>query len=333
MKATKWIYLILLIISAGVTAEAQQLEYQIRFQGIGDNREFTQEYAFPQTIMGERTSVELGTTIDSLHQFRFGISHLFEFGAAADDVKPALTAYYRYDDGKDLFYFGAFPRLELVDFPLAMLADTIQYYRPNIEGLYGKHSWSNGYQLGFVDWTGRQTATRRETFMAGLTGKVTFKNFFIQNFVLLYHHALTATENPNEHITDNMGGALYLGYDFTSLFNLQTAYLQFGYMGSAIRERGIDDKYRTGSSLAGKLYGEGKRFALRSTFSFGKGHQFMNGDPYYASDSYVRTDVIWKFLQHKQIQGHFNLSFHLIDGTTLDQQQQIAIIYKFGNTN
>jgi len=312
---------------------AQQLEYQVRFQGIGDNREFTHKYNHPQTILGERTGVELGTTIDSLHRFRFGISHLFEFGAEADAVKPKLTAYYRYSDEKNSFCFGAFPRIELIDFPLAMLTDTFLYYRPNIEGLYGKHNWSWGHQLGFVDWTSRQTMTQRETFMAGLSGEIRLNKFFVQNYVLLFHHAVSAAKNPDEHITDNMGYTLYLGYNFEELTGLTKAFLKAGVMGSAIRERGVDDDYITGTSFTGQLYGEGKRFALRSTFSFGDGHHFMNGDRYYAQESYVRTDVIWKFLQYKNIQGHFNLSFHLVDGSTLDQQQQLSLIYTFGNAN
>jgi hypothetical protein len=330
MKQFYTLFVLLLIAFAGL---AQKPEYNISFQGIGDNREFSSKYSYPQTIMGERTSVELGTTIDSLHRFRIGISHLFEFGAEADEVKPNLIAYYQYNDGKDKFYFGAFPRLELIDFPLAMLTDTLQYYRPNIEGLYGKHTWKWGYQSGFVDWTGRQTTTRRETFMAGISGEMRFGNFYFQNYLILFHYALTAAENPNEHITDNMGATLYLGYNFAEMIGLQKAYLKLGVIESAIRERGVDDSYTTGTSFAGQLYGEGKRFALRSTFSFGNGHHMMNGDPYYAQNSYVRTDVIWKFLQHKQLQGHFNLSFHLVDGSTLDQQQQLSLIYRFGNTN
>ncbi|WP_372775523.1 hypothetical protein [Mangrovibacterium sp.] len=330
---TKQFLTFILLFTISMTSMAQKPEYEVLFHGIGDNREFTQKYSYPQTIMGERTSIELGTTIDSLHRFRFGLSHLFEFGTEADQVKPKLTAYYRYNDQTNTFFFGAFPRMDLLDFPLAMLADTFLYYRPNIEGLFGKHSWSWGHQLGFVDWTSRQTMTQRETFMAGLSGEMRFNLFYFQNYLLLYHHALTAAENADEHISDNMGYALYLGYNFQQLTGLQKAYLKVGVLGSSIRERNVDDGYTTGTSLSGQLYGEGKRFALRSTFSFGEGHQLMNGDPYYAQDSYLRTDVIWKFLQYNNIQGTFNLSFHLVDGSTLDQQQQLSLVYRFGNAN
>lgn len=312
---------------------AQKIEYQVQFQGIGDNREFTHEYNFPQTILGERTSIELGTTVDSLHRFRVGINHFYEFGSQPDGIKPSLTAYYRYQDKQNTFYFGAFPRLDLIDFPLAMITDTFLYYRPNIEGLYGKHSWSWGHQLGFIDWTSRQTMTERETFLAGTSGELRFGQFYFQNYFNLFHYSLTADETAGNHITDNMGAALYLGYDFAKLTGLRQAYLKGGLLTSAIRQRGVDDSYITGNSFSGQLYGEGKRFALRSTFSFGDGHQFMNGDRYYQQKSYVRTDVIWKFLEHKQLQGTFNLSFHLVDGSTLDQQQQLSLIYRFGNAD
>lgn len=322
-----------LLLLSTASLYAQKPEYSVRFQGIGDNREFTDQYNYPQTILGERTSIELGTTIDTLHRFRFGISHLFEFGADADDVKPKLTAYYRYRDQKNTFYFGAFPRFELIDFPLAMITDTFQYYRPNVEGLYGKHRWSWGHQSGFVDWTSRQTMTRRETFMAGLSGEMRFGNFFFENYLLLFHHALTSNDAASEHLTDNLGLTLYLGYNLAPVTGLQKAWIKAGGMRSQKRERGVDDGYVVGNSLSGQLYGESKRFALRSTFSFGDGHHFMNGDRYYVQKSYVRTDVIWKFLQHKQLQGTFNLSFHLVEGSTLDQQQQLSLVYRFGNAD
>lgn len=331
MKMKKSVYFILFFLLCSLLGNAQKFEYKVQFEGIGDNREFTEEYNYPQTILGERTSFEVGTTIDSLHRFRIGVTHFFESGTDIDYNKPQITVYYTYNDEQTSFYFGAFPRKELVNFPLAMITDTINYYRPNIEGLYGQHRWKWGNQGGFVDWTSKQGFSQRETFMAGIFGKFHFSNFFIEDYFLLYHYALTSNDELDEHITDNMSYAAYLGYDFAPLTGLQKAWLKLGVLGSGIQDRGTDNGYIRGNSFSGQLYGEGKRFALRSTFSFGDNHQIMTGDPYYAQDSYVRTDVIWKFLQHKNIQGHFNLSFHVVDGT-VDQQQQLSLLYSFGNS-
>ena len=313
-------------------AAAQQLEYQVQFHGIGDNREFSRsQRAYSQTILGERTSFELGTTLEGKHRFRAGLSHLFEFGSYPDEQKPQLTAYYQYTDEQNTFYFGAFPRMELLDYPLAMITDTFNYYRPNIEGFYAKHQWKRGYQSGFVDWTSRQSDVRRETFMAGISGKTWFNSMFIENYLQLFHYSKTAIEIPDEHISDNIGLAIYAGIDLKTMLPLQSGYVKAGVMESSLRERGVTDGYLTSWSLSAELYGETKQFALRTSYHQGEGHRFMNGDPFYSANSYLRTDLYWKFLNSQHVQGRFNLSFHLVEGKDLDQSQQLSIVYRFGN--
>jgi hypothetical protein len=320
-----WLFLI------PVMSFGQKIEYQVQFHGIGDNREFASNKAYSQTILGERTSFEIGTTLEENHRFRIGLSHLFEFGSEMDEQKPKLTAYYQYQDRQKTFYFGAFPRMDLINFPLALLTDTLLYYRPNIEGMYGRYKWSWGHQSGFVDWTGRQTETRREAFMAGFSGEMRYRSFFFQNYMTLYHYAETALELENIHIKDNLGVVLYLGTDLEKVVPLKRAYLKLGILESSIRERSVTDGFDNALSLTGELYGESKNFALHATIHEGEGHHLMNGDRFYDVDSYLRADLIWKFINREHIQGRFNLSFHLIEGSDLDQSQQLSLIYRFGN--
>ncbi len=323
--------LLILSLLLSVASIAQKLEYSVLFQGIGDNREYSREYALPKTILGERTSFEIGTTLDENHKFRVGLSHLFEFGSEINDLKPNLTAYYQYNDKQKVFYFGAFPRLGLLNYPLAMLSDTLNYYRPNIEGLYGQYKWTWGNQGGFVDWTSRQTDYKRETFLAGIFGKMQFGSFFFENYLLMFHYAGTALRPEGEHISDNHGMSLLLGANLEKLIPIQKAYIKAGILESGLRERNVTDGYITGWSFTGELYGESKSFALRATYHQGDGHNLMYGDSFYNADSYLRTDIYWKFINSEQIQGRFNLSFHLIEGSTLDQSQQLSLVYKFGN--
>jgi hypothetical protein len=63
----------------------------------------------------------------------------------------------------------------------------------------------------------------------------------------------------------------------------------------------------------------------------GAAHQFAFGDNFYHAKNYWRTDVIWYLINHEKIKGTFNLSLHVIDWKDLDQQQQLSIIYVFGN--
>ncbi|MEN6453804.1 MAG: hypothetical protein ABFD10_06050 [Prolixibacteraceae bacterium] len=320
--------LLFFILAEGI---AQKLEYKVRFHGIGDNREFASNKAYSQTILGERAGFEIGTTLEKNHRFRIGLSHLFEFGSEMDEQKPKLTAYYQYEDKQKTFYFGAFPRMDLISFPLVLLTDTFLYYRPNIEGLYGRYNWSWGHQSGFVDWTGRQTETRREAFMAGFSGEMRCHSFFFQNYLTLYHYAEMTLDVENIHIKDNMGMVLYVGSDLEKLVPLDKSYIKMGMIGSSIRERSVTDGFTNAASFTGELYGEKNSFALHAILHEGKGHHLMNGDRFYDADSYLRTDLIWKFINKEHIQGRFNLSFHLIEGNDLDQSQQLSLVYTFGN--
>lgn len=311
---------------------AQKFEYDVVFHGLGDNREFQSQVANSQTILGERTSFAVGTTLDDHHQFRVGLSHLFEFGSEIDDQKPILTAYYHYtNDEQKEFYFGSFPRLDLIDFPLALITDTFQYYRPNIQGFLGQYNWDWGHQNGFVDWTGRQTENRREMFMAGFSGEMRHQHLFFQNYITLFHHAGTSIPQNSSQVSDDFGMIFFLGSDLHQLLPLQKSYIRAGIFSSKYRERSVTDGYINSSSFIAQFYGEIKYFALRSTFHAGDGHRIMNGDRFYDVDSYWRTDVIWRFINGKHVEGRFNLSFHLVEGSELDQSQQLSIIYRFGS--
>src|SRR5690606_4867547 len=192
-------------------AIAQNYEYQVLFEGIGDNREFSNSNkAMSQSILGSRGAFEIGLEIDG-HRIRGGLSHLLEFGSELEYHKPKLTLYYQFSDAKKDFLFGAFPRRGRIDFPLAMLTDTLLYYRPNLEGLFGEVRWDWGHQNGFVDWVSRQTDVNRENFMAGFSGEIFHNKLFFENHLLLFHDAGPAIDIPGDHIKDYLGFALQGG--------------------------------------------------------------------------------------------------------------------------
>ncbi|MFV0592836.1 MAG: hypothetical protein ACK5M7_15750 [Draconibacterium sp.] len=321
--------LVVLFLLTSLLSKAQKLEYQVLFEGIGDNREFTQPYAYPQTIIGTRGAFELGVTMDN-HRLRGGLSHLFEFGSEMDAQKPKLTLYYQYLDKQKEFIFGAFPRRDKIDFPLAMLSDTLLYYRPNIEGLFGNVTWDWGHQNGFVDWVGRQTETQREQFMAGFSGEIFHKNLFLQNYLLMFHNAHTLFNNPPLHIEDYMGFAVQAGVR-TAEGSKITGYIKTGVLNSTYRERGVTDGYDVSTTLFTELKGRYKNFGVKSVLNTGGGHKFALGDRYYRAENYWRTDLIWYFINHKNIRGTFNISMHIVDWDTFDNQQQLSVIYVFGS--
>jgi hypothetical protein len=307
-------------------SEAQKPVFRISMMGIGDNREFDNGLSKSQTILGTLTAFEIGTSIAGNSIFA-GISELYEFGSRIDFHLPHPIIYYKYEDQKKVFLFGSFPRLGEIEFPLAMLADTLLYFRPQIQGLLGKLTGTWGHQLAFVDWTGRQTATVRESFMAGSSGEVKMNQFFFQNYVLLNHLAHTSEKVNDLHIRDYFGYALLPGIRLRNdkQFSCQ---LKGGLLTSIFRERSVTDGFLVRNSFLFEGTCRYKNFTLLNTLHSGQKLEFALGDPLYRSANYFRTDVIWYFINFKNVKARFNWSFHLIDWNGLDNSQQLLLIYK-----
>ncbi len=312
---------------ASLAGTAQKPVFRFTLEGIGDNREFHNGKSRAQTILGTLGSLEARTTLEG-HSLIAGFSELYEFGSAIDFHLPRLILYYAYDDPGKEFRFGAFPRRGTIDFPMAMLADTLLTYRPQIEGLAGKLHGDWGYQMAFVDWTGRQTETVREAFMAGSSGEVKISNWFLQNFILLDHLAHTSMRIPDQHIQDHFGFSLLAGLRFGENQPL-SGELKGGLLSSLYRERSVTDGFKTGHSFHFEGQGRYHNLGVKTTLHSGDPLQFIHGDPFYSFKNYLRTDAIWYFIHHKNIKGRFNWSLHWVDYAMLDQSQQMTIICTF----
>ncbi len=317
-----------LITFVALAGNSQNFEYQVLFEGIGDNREYFNDSGYPQTILGARGAFETGVKFDN-HRLRGGLSFLQEFGSDIDSQKPKLTLYYQFKNENNEFVFGAFPRRDKINFPLAMLTDTLLYYRPNIEGMFGEVKWDWGKQNAFVDWISRQTETNREIFTAGTSGEIFFNNLFIENYILMSHVSHAMIRIPGEEVEDYLGFALQGGIK-TSEKSKFKGYLKAGILEYSYRDRAVPGGFINEFSFFAEAKGRYGNFGFKSVLNSGAGHKFAYGDLFYRSENYLRTDVIWYFINHEKVKGSFNLSFHLIDWNDLDQQQQLSIIYVFG---
>lgn len=309
--------------------ECQNFEYKVQFDGIGDNREFFSGLAYPQTILGSRGAFEVGVSVDE-HRIRVGASKLYEFGSSFDYHKPQIILYYQYLTKENEFLMGSFARRGRLNFPLAMLTDTLLYYRPNIDGLYYESKWDWGRQNVFVDWTSRQTDTIRENFMAGFSGEIFYKNIFIENYFLMYHDAGPGIPIPNDNIKDYLGFMVLAGIR-TGKEAIVDGYVKAGLLNSNFRERDVINGTVTGNSLYVEAFGKYKKYGIKTTLSTGDGHIFNYGDRFYRAKNYLRTDLLWYFINHKNIKAVFNVSLHLLNWNDLENQQQLSIIYKFGD--
>lgn len=280
-------------------------EWKIQNHTFLDNRENFNKYAIPQTIFGNRLGVSLGFKLDTVHSIQIGVNTLYEFGATSKDIKVNPIIYYQYNDKKVAFTFGAFPRYKNIEYPRILHNDTLAYYRPNIEGALVQFKLKKGTQKLWIDWTGRQSETVSEAFMAGTFGRFDFSDFFFENYFYMYHHAGTLNK---KYLRDNAGGLVLFGIDSSKDYHILLA---TGLAFSDDRVRPDPFNYSLGLYSKAEYYY--KQFTGRLTHYFGKGISLEHGDPYYKADNYLRFDAEANFIKHKNIDLKLKFSFHFTD--------------------
>jgi len=150
-----------------LAVKAQLADFYIGFDGILDNRELTTPYVKSQTIFGARINPGVSFGFDSYHSVNLGINYMYEFGGELFGVEPQLDLYYNFKSEHFNFLVGSFPRKDLMDYPLMLLTDSLDYYRPNMEGASVSFAWEWGDAHAWIDWTGRITTETREEYLAG----------------------------------------------------------------------------------------------------------------------------------------------------------------------
>src|SRR6201996_6250769 len=156
----KKLYLIALFSFFTSFAAIAQTTLDVDFNGLGflDNREYKDFVARSRTYSGTRTALDFGLNVDSLNSFVVGANAIHEFGAIPYFLKVDPVAYYKFNNKNWRFSIGEFPREGLLDnYPRALLNDTLQYYRPNIEGLFLRYTSNNKlfWENMWIDWVSR----------------------------------------------------------------------------------------------------------------------------------------------------------------------------------
>jgi len=330
----KKLYFTLLIsVITSTAALAQTLDVDFNGLGFLDNREYKDFVARSRTYSGTRTALDFGLNIDSVNHFVVGTNGIHEFGAVPYFLKVNPVAYYKFQNKNFQFYAGEFPREGLLDnYPRALLNDTLQYYRPNVEGLLLKFQNEHFMETGWIDWVSRQTDTAREQFLFGFEGKYkpsVSGPFYIVHYFLLEHNAGAAILLPDDHIQDNGGAQVRLGLDFSHRQHLlDSLSIEAGAMISLERTRGVDG-LQTPAGFVSSLYGGYGRFAIFDEFYIGQGSHINYGDAFYEKHFYNRTDFIITPFSANGLKGQFIFTVHKTPGFT-SNQEAFKVTYELG---
>ncbi|UCH13308.1 MAG: hypothetical protein JSV22_09340 [Bacteroidales bacterium] len=309
----KGLTLLSLIFLLSLKTSGQNFEWKTGFHGFFDNREYFNEYTDPQTIFGSRLFTEAGFALNDYHRFKAGLNFLYEFGSKGDLIAPDITMYYNGQSKYINFFIGAFPRRDIIQHPLILLNDTLEYFRPNVEGMFLEFKTGWGYHNIWIDWTGRQTDTKRETFLIGGEGMISKGVFLYKHNFIIYHRASLAIPIPGDHIRDNGGLTASLGVNLSSIIPADSLIITSGVAVSYDRLRNVYD-FNFPAGWLNNFRLSHKGVGINGLYYSGNNHILLYGEGFYKSKHYGRVDLFYESQNFHIVRGKLQFSFHFIPG-------------------
>ncbi|MGC9151875.1 MAG: hypothetical protein ACP5F6_08980 [Microbacter sp.] len=291
---------------------AQKFAYDVSFHHFLDNREYTSNYEISQTMLGARLNAMAGATLDTTQGFMAGVNYLYEYGDRINGNTPTVDLFYYYQNPKFSFIVGSFPRRGLLHYPLALLTDTLDNYRPNIQGAYLETRGDWGYENFWIDWTSRIRSNVRETFLAGLSGELKYRLFFFDHYFYMYHRALYGSYVPGDAIRDNGAYGMLAGVNLAPLTNWNTLSFRLGSLGSYNRQRPATDiDFHFGFFT--QLHAYYRKFGIDASYYKGQSINAAYGDHMYLSGNYARIDFGYLPINNRFITTRVAVCLHDVD--------------------
>jgi len=306
---------LLLLLFLPLNASAQQVEWNVGALGFFDNSEGEHEYRIAQTLAGMRISPEIGLSWDNRkHSINGGVSAITQFGGEKEFLDADILLYYKYDTPHFAFLLGNFMRDQLLgNYPEYMIADSIRYYRPVIQGWAFQYKQKKGYFEAFLDWTNAISEEEREQFMAGLSTEFLFGAFETGLEGYYYHYALTKNSAHIDHIHDYLLAHPYVGLKYNQLAFLDQLEIKAGLLFSMDRERDAENLWNKPIGFLGEIESSWKRFHFKQSVYVGQSQQhydISNFGKYYWGDTYIRahfwshTDLRYQFIKNEWINAY-----------------------------
>lgn len=303
---------IALVLTLQCSLRAQHFNYEFEYLGFFDNREYFNPLVNDQTMAGSRVSAAAGYAFDENNRMMAGASYLYEFGSKGEWIAPDVIAYYQGNRKHLGIIIGAFPRTGKIELPLTLFTDTFAYYRPITEGILLQFSKPNFSHNLWIDWTGRQSYEKQESFLLGFSGKYQHGIFIWQHHFIMTHLAHTKNTNAGEHIRDNAGFILLPGLNLTQFTRLDSLTLSAGLLGSYDRLRNVYD-FRVPWGFYAEAGAVFRGFGLQGTLYMGESQVITSGDGFYKSDRYLRADAFYG-VSKPHLQAKVQCSLHVVPG-------------------
>ena len=309
---------------------SQEFLWKTNITNFFDNTEFAKsKIQMPQTMAGVHLTPELGLRWNENHRFFAGFDAMHEYGSDRVVDFFDLMAYYEFSGKQFRFFAGAFPRKQALDkYPRIFFQDSIQNYRPTVNGIFWEYNSGGSYVNVWLDWVSRQTYTRREAFFLGWSGRYNLNVFYGQHFGYMLHFSNAMNPEIEEGLHDNILTLTSLGVNLSSKTNLEQLEVNIGWAIGMERNRDIGE-WHSPLGLLSEIKVEYKGLALYNTFYKGQKQQiFRNshgselywGDPMYRSTVYDRADFSILFYKSDVVNIKMTWSLHCAEQTIYHEQ-------------
>ena len=338
MKKRGVFVLFLLLVS--IITFSQEIRWKIDVHSFFDNKEFANSPLDNSgTMAGTHLTPQIGLELNKRHRIFAGVDVMHEFGSnkAIDYHHPIL--YYEHDGKPFRFYMGSFPRTPLLNnYPRIFFQDSINNYQPTMSGFFWELYNKKDYFNLWLDWTGRQTDTRREAFFMGWSGKYNLGIFYGQHLGYMYHFAGNADDIP-ESVQDNGLLLTSLGIDFAEKTGFEKLEANAGWSVGLEQDRETNDGFQKHQGFLSEIKVEYKGLGLLNTFYTGNklqtsyekyGKSLYWGDTNYRSKQYNRFDGYIHFLKTSAVDVKFTYSLHFSKGN-MYHEQLLHAIFRINN--
>lgn len=339
LRSFLWLLFIGLLPFVGYS---QQVEWSMDASGFFDNSEGDQTYRRTQTYAGMGISPIVGMSWNNgQHRFGVGANLITRWGNHEQRLTSSPLAYYQYKGNSFNFLIGNFMRDKLLgEYPEYLIADTIRYYRPVIQGMTFQYHQGNGHAEAFLDWTSAISKKNREQFMAGISTRFRLGSLLVIGAEgYCYHYALRDDGPETEHIHDYLIAHPYIGIVFDRPTSAARLELRTGALASFDRERTSEEGWHTPLGFLGEVHASYKHLSLKQTVyagknqqHFGKAHlgQFYWGDSYTQAPFYSRTHLSYQFIQNRFVSVGAGL---IVNATRngINHHQVVTLRLNFGS--
>lgn len=296
-----------------------------------DNTEYAKStITKDQTMTGVHFNPELGLTFDSVHSIFAGGDLLKVAGSDkfVDYIEPVV--YYRYHTPKSTFYAGVFPRSELFfNYSDLFFQDSVAYFKPTVQGIYWKAGTPNSFFNLWLDWTGHQTATVRETFFVGASAHHKFGLMFLDFQSYMFHFADTRPMNPTYSVCDNLLAHFSVGVDYSNQTGIDTLLLAAGVLAGGERDRSVVNGSYFPVGAVIRLNAEYKGFGTQNMLYYGDSRDvFYNkynnalywNNPFLRSGFYFQSKWYLDVIRSQSVNGKLSMNLHFSEGKMMFEQ-------------